>query len=81
MFRNVKVMPGQTELEQRLEAVEKAVLDLQRQLAAAPVSSDWLAKVTGSVTDEEAFREVLELGRAFRLEDRPSDEDEGDDQP
>lgn len=36
------------------------------------VSPDWLAEVSGSVTDEEAFREALEPGRAFRLKDRPS---------
>ncbi len=32
--------------------------------------ADWLDEVTGSVSDEAAFREVLDIGRAFRLADR-----------
>ena len=67
-------MSNETILEQRLAAVEHAVADLQRLLAGGPTPSDWLDKVTGSVTDEAAFREALEFGRAFRSADRPPDE-------
>ena len=64
-------------LEQRLVAVERAITDIQRQLAGGAVSPDWLDEVTGSVTDEAAFREVLGFGSAFRSADRPTDEAEG----
>lgn len=61
-------------LEQRLAALECAVADLQRQLAGAPVPSNWLEKITGSISDEPAFLEALEFGRALRHADRPPDE-------
>lgn len=67
-------MSNETMLEQPLAAVERAIADLQRRLAGGPMSSDWLDKVAGSVTDEAAFREVLEFGRSFRSADRPADE-------
>ena len=66
-------MPEETMFEQRLSAVEHAIVDLQRRLGEVPASPDWLDKVIGSVTDEAAFREALEYGRAFREADRPSD--------
>ena len=68
---------SKTTLEQRLTAVERAVAELRSVLTPTAPPADWLEKITGSVTDEAAFREVLELGRAFRRADRP-DED-GDD--
>jgi hypothetical protein len=61
-------------LEQRLATLERAVADLQRRLAAAPPSHHWLEKVTGSISDEPAFLEALEYGRALRHADRPPDE-------
>ncbi len=75
----VDIMSSETILEQRLEAVERAIIDLRSRLAGGPASSNWLDEVTGSVTDEAAFREVLEIGRAFRSADRPVDDT--DDQP
>ena len=61
-------------LEQRLAALERAVAGLQRQLAGLPVANNWLEKVTGSISDEAAFREALEFGRAWRSADRPPDD-------
>jgi hypothetical protein len=69
-----EVMSDQANLEQRLAALERAVADLQRRLASAPAADNWLEKVTGSISDETAFLEALEFGRAFRSADRPSDE-------
>lgn len=66
-------------LEQRLEVVEHAVADLQRQLGDPRRHANWLEKVAGSISDEPAFLEVLEFGRAFRRADRPADE--GGEQP
>lgn len=67
-------MSDEAILEQRLAALERAVADLQRRLAGVPVASKWLEKVTGSISDEAAFREALEFGRAFRSADRPPDD-------
>jgi hypothetical protein len=61
-------------LEQRLAALERAVVDLQRRRAVAPPSDNWLQKVIGSISDPEAFQEALAFGRAFREADRPLDE-------
>jgi len=60
--------------EQRLATLERAVADLQRQSTGIPPSCNWLEKVTGSISDEKAFLEALEFGRAFRQADRPPDE-------
>ncbi len=63
-------------LEHRLAAVERELAELRSLITITSLPADWLQKVTGSVTDEEAFREVLELGRAIRSADRPSEEDD-----
>jgi hypothetical protein len=73
-------MPESAVLEQRLEIVERAVADLQRRLDATPRVANWLEKVAGSISDEAAFLEALEYGRALRQADRPADE-EGSEQP
>jgi hypothetical protein len=61
-------------LEQRVAALERAVAELQQRLGGGSPSGNWLDKVTGSVTDESAFVEALEFGRALRHADRPSGE-------
>lgn len=75
----MEVNSCQLSIEQRLASVEREVAELKSLLTGTATSADWLQKVTGSVTDEAAFRDVLELGRAWRLADRP--QDEGDDGP
>ncbi len=65
---------SETRLEDRVAALERAVANIQAWLAAAPAAGNWFDKIDGTMTDEEAFREVLELGRAFREADRPPDE-------
>jgi hypothetical protein len=67
-------MLDEAALEKRFSVIEHTVVDLQRRLAAVAVSGNWLEKVTGSISDEAAFREALAYGRAFRQADRPSDE-------
>jgi hypothetical protein len=73
------VITSEPTIEQRLAAVEREVAELRSLLTLTSPPANWLEKVTGSVTDEAAFREVLELGRAIRLADRPSEE--GDNGP
>jgi hypothetical protein len=75
----MEVNTSQATIEQRLAAVEREVAELRSLIILTSPPADWLEKVTGSVTDEAAFREVLELGRSFRLADRPHEE--GDDGP
>jgi hypothetical protein len=70
-------MSGQTAIEQRVAVLEGAVAELQRRLAAVSAPANWLDRVTGSVTDEAAFLEALELGRAWRDADRPADNSSG----
>jgi hypothetical protein len=62
-------------LEHRLEVVEHAVADLQRRFEEVPRPGNWLDKVAGSISDEAAFLEALEYGRALRQADRPADGD------
>ena len=61
-------------IEQRLTALEKAVTDLQWQLAARGPADNWLNRIIGSFKDEPAVDEVLEYGRAFRQADRPTED-------
>jgi hypothetical protein len=69
------MMATEPMIEQRLEAVERAVADLQRRLAVGSPPSDWLEQISGSFKDEPAFEEVLKCGRAIRQADRPAEED------
>jgi hypothetical protein len=68
-----QAMSDEPLVEQRLAALERAVADLQRCLHVQG-GGNWLDKITGSVSDEEAFREALKHGRAFRQTERPADD-------
>jgi hypothetical protein len=70
-------MIDETLLEKRLEGVEREVADLRRQLAERVAPAHWLDQVIGSITDESAFREAVEYGKAYRSADRPADEADG----
>jgi hypothetical protein len=59
----------------RLEAVERAVAEIQGRLAKAGEPDNWLERVIGSISDVEAFEEALRYGREFRHSDRPADDD------
>jgi hypothetical protein len=69
-------MLNETILEQRLITLEQAVADLQNKFQSKSASENWVEKLTGSISDEAAFLEALEYGRAFRQADRPVDEAE-----
>jgi hypothetical protein len=64
-------MLDETTLEQRLITLEQAVSDLQRKVDNKPTSENWLQKLIGSISDESAFLQALEYGRAFRQADKP----------
>ncbi len=59
-------MSSTTNLEQRVAVLEQTVTELQQRLATLAVPGNWLEKLTGSISDESAFLEALEYGRAFR---------------
>lgn len=63
-----RTLSEEATIEQRLAGLEVAVADLQRRLPA-PTPSNWLDKLIGSISDKEAFLEVLALGRAYREAD------------
>ncbi len=67
-------MLDETILEQRLVNLEHTVAELKRLLIAVPIASNWLEKVTGSISDEQAFLEVLEYGKSLRYADKPAEE-------
>jgi len=75
-------MPNEAVLEQRLEALEQAVAEVQRRLAEQPAANNWLDRVRGSISDEPAFLEAMELGRSFRYAGRsPEGMDEPEEKP
>jgi len=63
-----KSMATNTTLEERMAAVEAAILKIQQQIAH-PQSSNWLEQITGSFKDEPAFEDILAYGRAIRRGD------------
>ncbi|BAZ15472.1 hypothetical protein NIES4071_73440 [Calothrix sp. NIES-4071] len=62
------------------EAIEHRLANLEREVAAlkqknnSSNSDNWLNKLIGSISDEDAFLQALEYGRSFRQSDRPVDE-------
>jgi hypothetical protein len=64
-------MPSDESIEQRLAAVERAVADLQHQIANRGPAPNWLERFTGAFNDEPAFAEVVRYGQAIRAADRP----------
>ena len=65
-------------LRERVSALEQIVQKLKSRIAPRP-RGDWLDHVIGSVTDVVGFKEVLRLGREYRVSDRAADE--GSNQP
>jgi hypothetical protein len=68
------VMAIEATIEQRLEAVEQAVAELQQRLATSPSNGDWLQQISGSFKNEPAFAQVLQYGRSIREADRPAED-------
>ncbi len=64
-----EMMLDKITLEERVFTLEQTVSELQRKVDGKPISVNWLQKLIGSISDEAAFLEVLEYGRAFRQAD------------
>ena len=67
-------MLDEATLERRLVILEQQVADLKRKSESNSISSNWLNQLIGSISDESAFLEALEYGRAFRQADKPTDQ-------
>jgi hypothetical protein len=67
-------MLDEATLEHRLMTLEKEVANLKHKSQSNPSVGTWLDKLTGSISDEAAFLEAAEYGRAFRQSDQPVDE-------
>lgn len=67
-------MLNEVKLEQRLVTIEKAIADLQTQINHEPKSSNWLEKITGSISDESAFLAALEYGKTWRKSEQITDQ-------
>lgn len=58
-------------IESRLARVERELAILK---AKAPRDkSNWIAEITGSFKDDPDFDEIVRLGKEFRDEDHPKD--------
>ena len=66
-------MLDEATLERRLVILEQQVADLKRKSESNSISGNWLNQLIGSISDESAFLEALEYGRAFRQADKPTD--------
>lgn len=64
---------NQSILEERVTVLERMVADL-KQKVDRPAAKNWLDKVVGSISDDEAFLKALEYGRELRRADVPTDE-------
>ncbi len=67
-------MLDESTIERRLADLERTVTHLQKKVDRQSSSDNWLDGFIGPISDEEAFLEALEYGRAFRKSDRPVDE-------
>jgi hypothetical protein len=62
-------------LEERVSSLEAQLLQLTVHLKSdRPVASNWLDRLTGSISHDELFLEALAQGRSIRTEDQPVDE-------
>ena len=58
-------MTSNLSLEDRLSAVENAIVTMQEQISnSQPIN--WLQQITGSFENELAFEEILAYGQAIR---------------
>ena len=62
-------MSTETNLEQRLIAIETALSKLQQQ-ASVEASPNWIEAITGTFKDEPEFDKILAYGREFRHADQ-----------
>jgi hypothetical protein len=57
-------------LERRLARVERELAELRKALAAKP-AEPWYRQIVGSFEGDEAFAEIVRLGRLIRTGEKP----------
>jgi len=67
-------MSAKPTIEQRLEALERAVAEIQNQLVKPAPASNWVEEISGRFKDDPGYEEMLRYGREFRHADRPCDD-------
>lgn len=67
-----RVMSSQTRLEERVSFLEQEVARLRTKLDRRSDAGSWVDEVSGSFEGDEAFREILKLGRQER-DSQPTD--------
>jgi Arc/MetJ-type ribon-helix-helix transcriptional regulator len=62
-------------LEQRVALLEAQLLRVMTLLKTdRPVASNWMNRLTGSISNEDLFVEALEYSRSVRMQDQPVDD-------
>jgi hypothetical protein len=69
-----KNMLDETAIESRLAKLEQEVAALKQKSADESTPTNWINRLIGSISDDEAFLEALKYGREFRDTDKPVDE-------
>jgi len=62
------------ELEQRVAALEKEVIELKKIVGSAAQNGNWIERITGSMEKYPEFGEVIRLGAEFRRSQRDAAE-------
>ena len=65
------MMIKDSQIDQRLRAVEEAICDIQHRFAKPNHVANWLDQLIGSFKDEPSFDEVIDYGRSIRSQDQP----------
>ena len=63
-----------SELEQRVDALEKELARLKRSIGIDQ-STPWWERIAGSFHDDEDYREAMRLGSEYRASLRSADDD------
>ena len=66
---------SESELEQRVEALEKELARLKRSIGNGD-SKPWWERIAGSFQDDDGYREAMRLGSEYRESLRSTDAEE-----
>ena len=69
-------MLNETTVEHRLATLEEEVANLKQKSVDKSISTNWMDKLVGSISDEAAFLEALDYGRSVRQSDKPVNDSE-----
>jgi hypothetical protein len=70
MFSKIKVEYRLAVLEEEVTDLKQEIVDLKQKNIDRPTTINWMDKLVGSISDEDAFLEALDYGRSVRQSDR-----------